>query len=274
MRVLIILGVALAFAVTGLAHADYDDNGDDLSGAGGGTGDPGDPCGECPDPASSVWGVAFDSDGDMWIMGRNPNIIFHLVDCSVVETITVTGIGSTTGLGYDSVRDYWIITDASADRIYQVDMSGAIVASWPAPCTGPVGAAYDAGRDLYWITDWVTNRIVSLDPNTGSPGPAHNAPAGSRLTGTGYDAHSDVIFYHGRDQAYSYWMDAETGALMASHPIPFGGLNNGSGAGCEPDGDHNGWLTHTEQPTIFCVEGFGATPAVRTTWAGIKQLQR
>ncbi len=135
-----------------------------------------------------------------------------------------------------------------------------------------MGAAYDPSRDLYWITDFSTSQIYSINPNTGLPGPAINVPAGSRLAGTGYNAGGDILFYHGRNEAMSYCISASNGQLLFSFPIPAGGGNNGQGAGCAP-GTGNGWLTHYEQPFVYCVESCGgATPVEASTWGTIKSL--
>jgi hypothetical protein len=235
---------------------------------------PGDPCGDCPDYVSS-WGVTF-KDGDLYYINRDADTIIQLDNesCDQLGTTAFYGIGLPCGLGYDHTRDLWIIDDPGADFMYVVDMNGSVVNSWPttpAGNTGPVGCAYDVNRDVYWSCCWQTNRLYSFDPTTGAPVGVINCPAGTRISGLGYDAHNDVLVYHGRDQAYTYWVDAETGALLAQAPIPTGGGNNGAGAGVE-NGTQNCWLTHYETPSIFCVEGMGPSAVESATWGQIKDV--
>ncbi|HWN80469.1 MAG TPA: hypothetical protein VNM87_00090 [Candidatus Udaeobacter sp.] len=223
-------------------------------------------CGTCPAPAGDT-GVDF-KNGDLYVLAGGQ--IHHLVNCAIVGSTTVQGITVPFGLGYDSLRDLWIVTDPGADRVYQVNMAGAVVNSWPAPAAGAVGAAYDSNRDLYLIADFTVDQITRLNPNTGLPAAPIPVPAGSRIAGTGFDPGADLIMYNGRDQATTYCISAATGVLVFSQPIPAGGGNNGQGAGIAPDG--NGWLSHFEQPTLYCVEKDVATAVEQTTWGAIKSV--
>jgi hypothetical protein len=265
MRLATVLGLIL-LVLPGLAAAELDVAGNLVDAGPGTTDSPGDPCGQCPEPASPDYGVAF-KGGDLHVLSGG--IIYQLVNCQVVGTTILQGVGFGYGLGYDSVRDMWIVADPGASRIYQVNAAGSVMNSWPSPSVRPVGAAYCSTNDLYWVCDWQINQLNSIDPNTGMPGPAINVPAGTRISGLGYDAGGDVFFYHGRDQATSYVITSG-GQLVVSFPVPFGGNNNGQGAGIAPDG--NGWLTHAEQPTVFCVELAGTTPVETTTWGAIKAI--
>lgn len=259
-----VFGLALLL-LPALAAAEYDVNGDLMVSVPPPGDSPGDLCGQCPDPASGPDGIAF-KNGDLHVLAGAT--IYRIVNCQVAGT-TPIAVGSSFGLGYDDLRDMWIVADPSGSRVYQVDASGAVANSWAAPSTRPVGAAYDAVRDLYWLCDWQLNVLNSLDPNTGMPGPSFPAPGGTRLAGLGHDPGGDVFFYHGRDQAMSY-VCTGTGQLIVSFPVPFGGGNNGRGAGIAPDG--NGWLCHAEQPNVFCVELAGTTPVETTTWGAIKAI--
>jgi len=230
---------------------------------------PGDPCGQCAAPYA-ILGVDFKGT-DLWGITAG-GLLYHFSSCSVVETVQTQVPGSTYGLGYDSTRNLWIITSPQTDRVYQVNLAGAVVNSWATPGAGPVGAAYDPSRDLYWITDFALTQIYSVNPATGTPGPVINAPAGTRIAGTGYNAGADLLFYNGRNQAMSYCISASTGQLLHSFPVPQGGANNGQGAGCDP-ATGNGWLAHFEQPSLFCVESCGGpTPVSPATWGTIKSL--
>jgi hypothetical protein len=262
-------GLVLALLMLpGLAAAEFDVAGNYVDGGPGqSTDNPGDPCGTCPDPAGGVAGVAY-KGGDLHLIASGQ--IWQLQNCQAVGSTVIQGIGNPYGLGYDSMRDLWIITDPGPGIVYQVNMAGQVVNSWPAPSPRPVGAAYDPGRDLYWLSDWSINRLNSIDPNTGTPGMSWQSPVGTRIAGTGYDAGGDVLFYNGRDQAMSFVISAATGQQVVSFPVPFGGNNNGQGTAVAPDG--NGWLTHREQPTIFCVELLRTTPVEQSTWGSIKAI--
>jgi hypothetical protein len=256
-------------AVPGLAAAELDFEGNVIGSSPATWDTPGDPCGQCASP-DAIKGVDFKGN-DLWGISSG-GLLYHFVNCSVVENVQTQVPASTFGLGYDATRNLWVITSPASDRVYQVDLAGAVVNSWATPGTGPVGAAYDQSRDLYWMTDFSTNQLYSISPATGLPGPAFAAPAGTRLAGTGYNRGDDILFYHGRDQAMSYCMSAATGQLLYSFPVPFGGGNNGQGAGCDPV-TGNGWLSHFEQPYLYCVESCGgATPVETTTWGVIKSL--
>jgi hypothetical protein len=270
MRILVVATVLGLFLLPGLAMADLDEAGN-LTDAVIGP-DPGPPdgaqCGTCPAPAGDR-GVDF-KNGELYVIAGNQ--IHHYVNCQVVGSTTIQGITNAFGLGYDTLRDLWIVTDPGADRVYQVNMGGAVVNSWPSPAAGPVGAAYDSNRDLYLIADFAVDAITRLNPTTGLPVAPIAIPAGSRICGTGFDPGPDLIFYHGRDQAVSYCISAATGALFFSLPIPDAapGSNNGQGAGVAPDG--NGWLSHFEQPTLYCIVKDIATPVEQTTWGAIKGI--
>jgi hypothetical protein len=230
------------------------------------------PCGSCP--YCYAYKVGTFMVGDFYFNDRNSYCIIQFDNEACVELgrTSVSSIGYAYGLGYDHTRDVWVIDDPAADYMYVVDMNGAVINSWPTTPsgnTGPVGCAYDNNRDVYWSCCWMSNRLYSYDPTTGAPVGVLNCPAGSRVAGLGYDMHNDVLAYNGRDQGYSYWVDAESGALLASAPIPNAGSNNGSGLGVE-GGSQNAWVTHYEMPEMYCLEGMGATAVESATWGQIK----
>ena len=152
----------------GLAAAELDFEGN-MIGSDPGTWDtPGDPCGQCTS-AGAIKGVDFKGN-DLWGI-NSAGLLYHFVNCNVVETVQTQVPASTFGLGYDSNRSLWVITSPATDRVYQVSLAGAVVNSWATPGPGPVGAAYDPSRDLYWISDFTTNQLYSVNPTTGLPGP-------------------------------------------------------------------------------------------------------
>ena len=271
MRILAIT-VLCGFLVPGLAIADFDDAGNTVGG--GSQGPPSSPdgplCGTCPAPAEDR-GVDF-KNGELYVLASGQ--IHHLVNCQIVGSTPLSGILNPFGLGYDTLRDLWIVTDPSADRIYQVTMAGAIANSWPSPAAGPVGAAYDSNRDLYLVSDFTIDSITRLNPVTGLPATSIPVPAGTRIAGTGFDPGPDLIFYLSRGNAQepgaAHCMSAATGALFFSLPIPDPGPDNGQGAGVAPDG--NGWLSHREQPRLYCIVKDVATAVEQTTWGAIKSV--
>jgi hypothetical protein len=214
---------------------------------------PGDACGTCKDPDPSVWGVEF-RNGEMWLVSVRKTL-YRLNNCVLVSATPLAGVVLPAGLGYDVRRDLFFVTDASLNAVFQVTPSGRVLGRWPTQGTGPVGAAYDSRRDLYWISDWEEDRLYAIDPNTGLPGPSLAIPGGSRISGTAYDSELDALIYHSRDEALTYWVSAQTGAILAVYAIP-PGQNNGLGAAITPEG--NLWLTHWEAPTSFCRRGLSA----------------
>jgi hypothetical protein len=81
-----------------------------------------------------------------------------------------------------------------------------------------------------------------------------DVPGGSRISGTAYDVTLDALVYHGRNEASTYWVSVETGEILAIFPVPQGGQNNGAGAAIDPNLG-NLWLTHNEDPRLFCLRG-------------------
>jgi hypothetical protein len=227
---------------------------------------PGEGCGTCPQPAPDAWGVTL-REGALWVLAGAT--LYHLRPCGVVEAVPLAGVTVPVGLGYDSRRDVFVVTDPAMDLVHQIDATGAVAATWPSPGEGPVGAAYDPDRDVYWISDWIADSITPLDPVTGESGPELPVPFGSRIAGCGYDRSSDALLYNARDQSLTCWMSAGGGELLASSPNPGGpGINNGRGTAVAPEG--RGWLGHFEQGRLYCVEGPGPVGVERVTWGATK----
>jgi streptogramin lyase len=264
------LAVVTLFCIPGIVLAQYDFYGNEIGVAGTPDPAPGDPCGTCPDPSPDIFGLTF-KDGSLWALDYVSYTLYHLVSCTVVATVTLT-VAYPAGIGYDTNRGLFIVTDPGLDLVHQVDVSGTIINTWPSPGPGPVGAAYDPMRDVYWISDWETDVIAAVDPNTGLAVITYSVSAGSRIAGTGYDEGQDVILYNGRNEARTYWMSAATGMLIANFPNPGGGGGgNGQGAAIAPNG--HGWIAHFEQPTIYCIEGF-PVPTENASWGRVKALYR
>ncbi len=213
---------------------------------------PGDVCGTCKDPDPSVWGVEFRND-EMWLVSLR-RTLYRMNGCELVSASPLSGMVLPAGLGYDSRRDLFVVTDASLNALFRVTPSGRVLGKWPTPGPGPVGAAYDSRRDLYWISDWEQDRLYTIDPNTGLPGPSLEIPAGSRISGTAYDPGLDALIYHSRDEALSYWISAQTGEILSVYVIPQRGQNNGQDAAVDPVAGSL-WITHAEEPSSYCLNG-------------------
>ena len=127
---------------------------------------PGDIVNSFPNPGDLL-GLAF-RDGNLRRVDRNAMLLeMSPVDGAVLRAQAVPGAGDNLfGLGWDSARLEFIMTDALADVIHRIDDGGNIVATLPAPGIGPLGAAYDPVRDGYWITDWEEERLYLVAPTT------------------------------------------------------------------------------------------------------------
>jgi len=173
--------------------------------------------------------------------------LIYLVDeATGVSMGTVTTTNSNdAGLGYDSTRNLYIVTDPVQDIVLTFDANGGLVNQWASPSLGPVGAAYDSTRDVYWISDWWTDTISSIDPTTGAVITTWSMAAlgCTRTTGAAYDAVNDQITVGGRDQTSAFVVDAATGALVRSFPVQGGTTNDPQGISDSSSGNiwHSTW---------------------------------
>jgi hypothetical protein len=172
----------------------------------------------------------------------------------------------TSGLGYDCLRQLFVVTDPSLDVIYVAQRNGTILKTLPSPGAGPVGAAYDTRRDGYWITDWVDNALYLISPDNGAVLAVHSlgGTGASRIAGTGYQECEDVVVVNSRDNATQYVIAAATGAVVSSCGLPGG---NAEGVACRPF-DETVYFSHYENPLIYNrATGFGpCTDACEQTW--------
>lgn len=212
-----------------------------------------------PNP-SDLKGLTF-REGRLWgVTGGTGSGVLYEMDAdsgAVLSTITISPLpGRTFGLGFDTSRDVFVVTNSTDDVILKVDpTSGAVIDSFPSPGSGPVGTAYDATRDGYWISDFSTNKVHLVNPDTGAEITSLPVPSGaSRIAGTGYDPDNDVIMFHSRDSAETYLIRASDGVqvgVFSTPPSP--GTNNGQGAAIRPT-DLTGYLTRSGVATIFVVD--------------------
>jgi hypothetical protein len=249
------------------AFADYDDGGIDLTPVDP-VDDPGEVCGECYNSAAVI-GLAF--QGGTMYGTTNGGAVYMFDGCDPVFHVQLAGIGSYVfGLGWDHNRDLWIAADPSSDIITAHDVNGALVNSIYVG-GGPVGAAYDSGNDLYWWCDWTNNMMYSINPDF-TPGPSFGVPAGTRISGVGYDMANHALIYNGRDQGMGYWVDADTYALIDDFMCPNYSSNGGNGTGVNQT-NTNVWIQNWDDGYLYCIEGLGGgTPVLETTWGNVKGL--
>lgn len=208
-----------------------------------------------------LWGVTASGFG-----GTGSGVLYQMdADTgAVISTLAISPApGGTFGLGHDTKRNLFVVTDALADEILTVEAtSGAVVDSFPSPGGVPVGAAYDSLRDAYWIADGSSDTLDLVDPDTGAVITTLAVPAAaSRIAGAGYCSVSDAILFNSRDDAKSYLVSASDGSLISVFATPpSAGTNNGQGAAIRPS-DVTGYLSNFEAPTIFVVDlKLGAPP--------------
>jgi hypothetical protein len=249
----------------GTAMARYDAAGNIIGdGDGGPVNGVGDVCGTCPAPNDDL-GVDFKGNDLLVYDG----VIHRYQNCVEAETVTLHPAPSFGfDIGYDSVRNLYLVTDPGAHTVITYASDGSQVGTFAA-LGNPVGVAYDASRDVYWACDWTADQIYAIDADTGAIGPVFPAPLGTRIAGTGYDAVNDAIAYNARDQAMGHWMSASNGSLIASYAIPLGGKNNGAGCGVDPL-TTNVWTSHYEQPFVYCIFGLGPIAVEADSWGSIK----
>ncbi|PCJ52089.1 MAG: hypothetical protein COA70_13025 [Planctomycetota bacterium] len=179
-----------------------------------------------------------------------PSLIYQVDEATGASLGTISIGAGGFGLGYDSLRDLFVTTDAGLDTVSTFNSAGALVSSWPAPAFGPVGAAYDAGRDVYWICDWQTSTVTSISPTTGASITTWSTAAvgGTRPAGVAFDQANDQVIVGGRDQSAIFVIDAATGALVRSFAA-VDGSNNPQGLADSSSG--NVWQTSWNSGTVF-----------------------
>jgi hypothetical protein len=251
----------------GTALARYDAAGNDISGDPGTVTPLGDICGTCLAPDGDV-GVDF--KGNDLIIYNGTIRIYQ--SCGEIDAIPLNPPVFGFDVGYDSSRNLYIVSDPGQHVLWTYALDGTQVGSFAA-IGNPVGATYDPSRDVYWACDWLSNQVYAVDATSGAIGPVFAAPAGTRIAGTGYDATSDAIVYNARDQATGHWISADDGSLIGSYNVPLGGKNNGQGCGVDPL-TTNVWLSHSEQPFVYCILGLGPIAVEPVSWGSIKASYR
>ena len=228
-------------------------------------------CDSCPDPVLNTFGVEF-RNGDLWTMSYDGTLT-RMSGCTPVQVLSVQGFrGVASGLGWDSKRDEFIVTDAKLEEVAAIDMRGNVVREFPAPGTGSIGAAYDPTRDSYWITDFETDSLYELDPLTGERRTVFYLPRHTRVAGAAYDPSLDAILYQIRVlDTKAFAISCATGAIVDSFPIPYTGLNGWEDNTMGPNGTF--WAHDYEYQTTYCLVRH-MTPVLRNSWGALKQRFR
>lgn len=228
---------------------------------------PGDVLNQFANRDSGVRGLAFKDDA-LWAVDRDGGMFEIDADTGqLLDTLAVSAPDSF-GLGYDSLRDLFLVTDDAFLRL--VNASGSTVGSLPIPDVGlggfqfGLGAAYDSTRDAYWVMAGDFNgaqlfeNLFLLNPLTGAvldTKPVEGCTFGScRGAGAAYEACRDVVVYNCRDCAETYVIDAATGAELEAFDTPPGNsLNNGSGAAVRA-ADGTVFVNNSDNATIYNLE--------------------
>jgi hypothetical protein len=225
----------------------------------------------CRDPVDRTFGVEF-RRGELWTLAIDGTLT-RLSGCAPAQILSVNGFrGFATGLGWDSRRDLFVVTDAEIESLYVVDLAGEVVRVLGAPGSGSIGAAYDSTRDVYWITDFETDSLYGLNPLDGGRVAAFALPAGSRCAGAAYDPGLDAVFYQDRVLVPTcYFVSAADGSLLGQFQLPYPGLNGWEDNALAPDGSL--WAHHFERGKVYAFER-SVTSTRRVTWGGLKQRFR
>ena len=228
-------------------------------------------CDTCPDPVVNTFGVEF-RNGELWTMSLDGTLT-RLSGCQPVQVLSVQGFrGVASGLGWDSRRDQFIVTDAEREEIAVIDLHGNVVREFPAPGTGSIGAVYDPTRDRYWVTDFETDSLYALDPITGVRDAVYYLTRHARVAGAAYDAAQDAIVYQTRVLAtMGYAVSCATGAVIDSFPLPYTGFNGWEDNAIAPDGAL--WAHNFEHAATYCLD-HQSVPVRHMTWGALKQRYR
>ncbi|MGB2959483.1 MAG: T9SS type A sorting domain-containing protein [Bacteroidota bacterium] len=186
-------------------------------------------------------------DGFIWATCHYDKILNKLdpIHGTVLDQIAVPEASRTTGLAWDGSA-FWI-TDAGADVINKVDLSGAILMTFDAPSSGSVGLACDGA--YLWDVDWVSDELHKIDPADGSVLLTLPAPD-SRPAGTAWDGQH--IWINGRSNATTYKIDPSDGAVIDSFATPPGpGANNGHGTAF--DGQYL-WIVNSDVQQLYQID--------------------
>ncbi len=204
-------------------------------------------------------------DGNLWGANVGSGIVEMNPDSgALLSTLTIVPATSgSAGLGYDTLRGLFVVTDAIADTVVTVNpASGAVQSTFSSPGSGPVGATYDTLRDGYWISDFSTNNLDLIDPATGA---THNTCStslhgASRIAGVSYAPLRDRLVFNSRDDAVTYIINAGDCSLAASFATPPAAVqNNGAGVTIRPT-DQTIYLRNSDDSYIYIVDSAGEVP--------------
>lgn len=240
--------IAASLSLTAsLAAQQYDAAGNDPAFAGGpGSTAPGSVLSAIIGPVGPGSDLCHDGENLLMVSGYDGGgLIYHIKESTGTVAAT-TAIGTTFdfGLAWDDRRERFITTDPSADVVQAWSRTGALLATFPFPNTGMVGAGWDCMRDVYWVCDWQSETVFAINPVTGAAGFSFSVGAAgcSRPAGLAFDPVADLIYVGGRDASTIFAFNPVTGALVCSFGAQDGG-NNPQGCGMSLRGGvwHSSW---------------------------------
>lgn len=225
---------------------------------------PGDILNQFANPDPDIRGLAFKGDA-LWAVDRDGGMFE--IDADTGQLLDTLGVSApdSYGLGYDSLRDLFLVTDDVFLRL--VNAAGITVDSLPLPDVGlggfqfGLGAAYDSTRDAYWVMvgdfdgQQLSENLFLLNPLTGAvldTKPVEGCGFQTcRGAGAAYEACRDAVVYNCRDCAETYVIDAATGAeLEVFDTPPSNSLNNGSGAAVR-DAEGTVFVNNSDNAVVY-----------------------
>jgi hypothetical protein len=238
----------------------------------------------CTDVMDDLFGIEF-RHGERWVLGGEGTLTRVNDQCAPVQVLTINGfLGEATGMGYDSKRDLFVVTDGSVLTRKVLCVSphdGSVVRALPLPTgvifedmilTGIIlGAAYDSTRDVYWMVN--TDSLYAIHPVTGDRVSTYPLPFRSFSGGCAYDPVQDAIYYTNRLQLPScVFISAKDASLIGQFDLPYGALfDNWHDNAFAPDGTL--WIQHGIRGKSYAIERI-VTAVRRTTWSELKLRYR
>jgi hypothetical protein len=234
----------------------------------------------CTDVMNDLYGIEF-RHGEMWVLGYEGTLTRVDDQCRPVQILSINGfLGEATGMGYDSKRDLFVVTDGSilTRKILCVSPEdGSVVRALPLPTgvifedmvlTGIIlGAAYDSTRDVYWMVN--SDSLYAVHPVTGDRVATYPLPFRSFSAGCAYDAANDAIYYTNRLQfPFCIYISAKDASLLGQFDLPYGALfDNWHDNAFAPDGTL--WIQHGIRGKSYAIER-SVTAVRHATWSQLK----
>jgi hypothetical protein len=123
------------------------------------------------DPAVVMHGLELDTGTGQLYGASSHNGGLYTIDrlTGAATLVGVSGLGSTTNLGYDSRTDTLFATNGWGDTLQRVDrQTGALVPLGPLQTSGnPNGLAYDSGTGVLYLIDNSSDQLYAIETTTG-----------------------------------------------------------------------------------------------------------